>query len=69
MSASFYREVVQAIILYGSEAWVFLNSMANRIKGTHTELLRMITGKRAKHSGDGIWEMPGAEGIRESSGT
>ena len=31
VSASFYRAVVQAILLYGSETWVFLESMAKRI--------------------------------------
>ena len=63
MSESFYRAVVQAILLYGSETWVLLASMEKRIEGTHTELLRMITGKRAKQSGDGTWEMLEAEGI------
>ena len=29
----------------------------------------MVTGKRAKQLGDGTWEMPGAEGIREAAGT
>ena len=33
---SFYRAVVQAIILYGSETWVLLESMAKIIEGTHT---------------------------------
>ena len=54
---------MQAILLYGSETWVLLASMEKRIEGTHTELLRMITGKRAKQSGDGTWEMLEAEGI------
>ena len=43
--------------------------MEKRIEGTHTELPQMITGKRAKQSVDDTWEMPGAEGIREASGT
>ena len=33
---SFYRAMVKAIILYGSEKWVLPSSMANRIEGTHT---------------------------------
>ena len=66
--SSFYREVVQAILLYGSETWVLLASMAKRIEGTHTEFLQMITGKRAKHLEDGTWETPGVEGIQEASG-
>ena len=68
MSASFYRAVVQAIILYRSETWVLWESMAKRIEGTHMEFLRMITGKRAKKLGDGKWETPGVEGIQEASG-
>ena len=39
VSASFYRVVVQAIILYGSETWVLLASMAKRVEGTHMELM------------------------------
>ena len=36
MLASFYRAVVQAILLYGLETWVLLESIAKRIEGTHT---------------------------------
>ena len=46
--ASFYRAVVHAILLYGSETWVLSESMAKRIEGNHTELLQMITGNRMK---------------------
>ena len=48
VSESFYRAVMQAILLYGSEMWVLLASMEKRVEGKHTEFLRMITGKRAK---------------------
>ena len=36
VSESFYRAVVQAILLYGSETRVLSASMAKRIEGTHT---------------------------------
>ena len=68
MSASFYRVVVQAIILYGSETWVLLASMANRIEGMHTEFLKIIMAKRVKQLEDGTWKTPGAEDIREAAG-
>ena len=55
MSASFYRAVVQAILLYGWEMWVLLASMANRIEGTHTEFLKIFTGKRSRQLVDGTW--------------
>ena len=67
--ASFYRVVVQSILLYGSEMGVISASITKRIKGTNTEFLKMITGKRAKQLGDGTWETAGAEGIREAAGT
>ena len=43
--------------------------MAKRIEGMHTEFLLISTGKREKQLGDGTWETPGAEDIREASGT
>ena len=43
--------------------------MANKIEGTYTEFLRMITGKRVKQLEDGTWETQGVEGIREAAGT
>ena len=63
-AASIYREVVQSIILYGSETWVLLMSMANRVEGGHTEFLQLITGKRARRLGDGAWETLGLEDVR-----
>ena len=53
---SLYREVVQAILLYGLEAWVLLTSMSKRLEGTHTELLKLIMGKRVRSLGDRTWE-------------
>ena len=53
MSANLYRVAVQVIILYESETWVLLVSMAKKVERTHTEFLRLITGKRARQSGDG----------------
>ena len=43
--------------------------MAKRIEGKHTEFLKIIMGKIAKQLGDGTWETPGVEGIREAVGT
>ena len=36
VSEIFHRAVVQAILLYRSETWVFLASMTKRIEVTHT---------------------------------
>ena len=39
VSAIIYRSVVQAVLLYGLETWVFLVSMAKKVDGTHTEFM------------------------------
>ena len=57
------------IILYGLETWVLLTSMANRVEGTHTEFLRLITRKRARVLRNGKWETLGAEGVQEAAET
>ena len=54
---------MKEIPLYGSETWVLLLSMANRVEVTQTEFLQLIMGKRARQLGDGTWETPGAEGV------
>ena len=56
---SFYRAAVQAILLYGLEKWVVLESMTKMTERTHTDFLKMITGKIAKRLGYGTWETPG----------
>ena len=60
----FYRAVVQAILLFGSETWFVLVAMDKKVEVAHTGLLRQITGKRARHTGDRKCETPGAEVVR-----
>ena len=45
MSETFYRAVVRAILLYGSEMWFLSASMEGKMEGVHTGLLCKITGK------------------------
>ena len=44
VSEIFYRALVQAILLYGSETWVLFAKMENKVEGVHTKFLRYITG-------------------------
>ena len=48
MSEFFYKAVVQAILLYGSETWLLLAAMERKVEGIYTEFLRQITGKRVR---------------------
>ena len=43
--------------------------MTKRLEGTHTKFLQLIMGKQARRLGDGTWETPGAEGVREAAVT
>ena len=43
--------------------------MDKMLEGTHTDFLRLIMGKRVSRLGDGTWETPGAEVVREAEGT
>ena len=61
--------MVQAILLYGSETWVLSVSMDRKVEGGYIGFLRQITGKRAQLIGDGMWETPRAELVREAAGT
>ena len=65
---NFYRAVVQAIILYGLEAWVISVAMGRKIEGSHIVLVRQIMGKQARRIGDGMWETPGEEVVLEAVG-
>ena len=40
----FYREVLQAVLLSGSEYWVLSSAMEKTVEGAHTGFLRQITG-------------------------
>ena len=44
----FYREMVQAILMFGSEKCVLLEATEKKVEGAHTGLLIQITGKRER---------------------
>ena len=44
----FYREVVQSVLLFGSELWVTLEAMERTVEGMHKGFLQHITEKRAR---------------------
>ena len=43
--------------------------MYMKVEGTHTGLLIQLMGKQARRLGDGKWETPRAEGVREAEVT
>ena len=63
MAEMFYRAVVQAVLLYGSETWVLLAEMERKVEGTNTGFLCQVTGNRAGRLGDETGDTPRAEGV------
>ena len=51
----FYREVVQAVILFGLESWVLSAAMEKMVEGEHTGFLRQITGIWVLRNTGGTW--------------
>ena len=51
ISATFYRTVVQAVIIFGEYTWFLMSSMEKRIEGLHTGFLRQVAGKKQGISG------------------
>ena len=54
-SASFYRAVVQAVLLFGLETWILSAAMEKRIAGVRVGFLQQVTGKRANRRMDETW--------------
>ena len=49
---TFYRKVVQAVIIFGAKTWVLTSFMDKRLEGVHTGFLRQMTSNRARHQRD-----------------
>ena len=64
----FYREVAQAVIIFGSETWEIFVEMERKLEGRHTGFLIRIMGKQLQQIEDGTWETLGAEVVREAVG-
>jgi hypothetical protein len=58
--SSFYKSIVQTILLYGSESWVLTQFMMNKLNSFHNMCARHITGRHIKLEND-VWEYPSTE--------
>ena len=56
--ASFYKAIVQSILLYGSESWVLTKSMLDSLNNFHHRCARFITGRHIRVDVNGYWTYP-----------
>ena len=54
----FYKAIVQAVLLYGSETWVVADSVIQQLRSFHSRAARFITQRHIRPNGEGIWICP-----------
>ena len=69
VSEMFYREVVQAVLLFGYKKWVLLAAISNNLEGVYVGFLRQVTVKMAKQKRDGTWRSAAANSVLKEAGT
>jgi hypothetical protein len=65
---SFYKVVVQSVLLYGSESWVLSKAMMKKLKSFHNRIARFLTGRHIRQNGDGVWVYPSTKETLEEAG-
>ena len=61
--------VVEAVLLFGADAWVHTETISQRIKAAHVSFLRQVTRKQATWRRDGSWRHITSEEVIQGAGT
>ena len=69
VAASFYRAVVQAVLLFGAGTWVLTETMLEKLEGVHVGFLRQVVGKSARKLGVDTWKKEGGKRVLQAIGT
>ena len=64
----FYKAIVQAVLLYGSESWVLNKSSMKQLRSFHSRVARFLTGRHIRQDADGTWHYPPTAGVLEEAG-
>jgi hypothetical protein len=64
----FYKAVVQAVLLYGSETWTITPRMLQTLNGFHHRMARRISGLMPTRQADDTWYYPPIEQALEAAG-
>jgi hypothetical protein len=66
--ASFYKAIVQAVLLYGSESWVLSERHWKDLRSFHNRCARHITGMHIRKNQDGTFTFPKTEEVLREAG-
>jgi hypothetical protein len=58
--STFYKVIVQSVLLYGSESWVLTKYMVSKVHCFHHMCARFITGRHIQQVGE-EWIYPNTE--------
>jgi hypothetical protein len=64
----FYKAIVQAVLLYGSESWYMTKATVNFFKSFHMRVARYLSGRHIRPLEDGTWLYPVSEEVLEETG-
>ena len=67
VSGMFFKVLVQAVLLFGSETWVLTPCMERSLGSFQHSVARMITGRHTRRQGEGGWEYPTTESDMEEA--
>jgi hypothetical protein len=69
VAAKFYKAVVQAVLLYGSETWNLTKAALARLEGFHIRAAyKMARVHRPKKGAHGLWQYPKSADVLEECG-
>jgi hypothetical protein len=63
--ATFYKVIVQTVLLYGAESWVVSEAMLRDLKSFHHRCARYITKCHIRQDSDGTWICPPSAEVLE----
>lgn len=68
IASIFYKAVVQAVLLYGSETWVITKRALTLLDSFHHRIARQITGQHVYQGPQGTWIYPDPKETLEKAG-
>jgi hypothetical protein len=64
----FYKAIVQAVLLYGSETWTLSDRMLKLFRSFHHRVARHLTGRHIRQDDDGVWHCPPTADVLNQAG-
>ena len=64
----FYKALVQAVLLYGSESWTISTGTLQKFRSFHARVARYICKKHIRQLEDEIWVYPSTSEVLEEAG-